>query len=168
MSYPGYRIFLKANFGNMRDKIHVDIGIGDIVKPELRKFSLFQYKGKPFFEGEMSLQVYPIETIFAEKLETIISKGTANSRMKDYHDLFLLLNKSLLNKDKLHRAINITFTNRNTAEQIINFDQSNLPAMQSLWHAHYQQLGDIAKDLKLPRNIEDIISKINNFLISFS
>jgi hypothetical protein len=39
------------------------------------------------FEGEISLVVYPPETIFAEKLETVLSKGAANSRMKDYHDL---------------------------------------------------------------------------------
>ncbi len=91
MDYPGYRFGLKGTFGRMRDKIQIDVGIGDVVTPTTRELHFFQYKGKPmFFEGEISLVVYPSETIFAEKLETVLSKGAANSRMKDYHDLLLL------------------------------------------------------------------------------
>jgi len=59
--------------------------VGDLVKAVEENFEPFLYKGKPIFAGEISLLVYPVETIFAEKLETIISKGAANSRMKDYH-----------------------------------------------------------------------------------
>jgi len=68
MNYPGYRVTLKTTFGNMKDKIQIDVGIGDIVKPVERAFHLFEYKGKPFFESEISLLVYPPETIFAEKM----------------------------------------------------------------------------------------------------
>ena len=91
MNYPGYRIILNTLFAKMKDKIHIDIGIGDVVEPQHREIKLFQYRGKPFFEDAVSLLVYPIETIFAEKLETILSKGSRNSRMKDYHDLILLM-----------------------------------------------------------------------------
>lgn len=70
----------------MKDKIQIDVGVGDAVEPKNLKIKLFQYRGKPFFEEAISLLVYPIETIFAEKLETVISKGAGNSRMKDYHD----------------------------------------------------------------------------------
>lgn len=90
MDYPGYRISLKAIFGRMKDRVQIDVGIGDVVTPIIRELHLFQYKGRPMFEGEISLIVYPPETIFAEKLETVLSKGAANSRMKDYHDLLLL------------------------------------------------------------------------------
>lgn len=166
MAYPGYRAFINARFGNMRDKIHIDIGIGDVVEPEIREISLFRYKGKPFFEEEMSLHIYPIETIFAEKLETIISKGSANSRMKDFHDLFLLLENSLLDKNKLHKAIEMTFANRNTVQKTIQFSPKNLSTMRNFWNAHYKQLGNIAKTLKLPRQLEEIIVKINAFLAS--
>jgi predicted nucleotidyltransferase component of viral defense system len=74
MAYPGYRIVLSASFGKMKDKIHVDVGVGDTVEPMIRKISLVQCRGNPLFEDTLSLQVYPIETIFAEKLETILSK----------------------------------------------------------------------------------------------
>lgn len=72
MKYPGYRTIFKASFAKMKDKIHVDVGIGDIVEPQNRKIKLFEYRGKPFFEESISLMVYPIETIFAEKLETVL------------------------------------------------------------------------------------------------
>ena len=76
---------------------------------------LVQYRGKPFFENTVSLQVYPIDTIFAEKLETILSKGAVNSRMKDYHDLILLIrNNTKFNLEKLREAVTNTFTNRGT------------------------------------------------------
>lgn len=79
MEYPGYRVTFTVSFAKMKDRIHVDVGIGDIVEPENREIELFKYRGKPFFEESISLLVYPIETIFAEKLETVLSKGPRNS-----------------------------------------------------------------------------------------
>lgn len=82
MEYSGYRTTFKVTFAKMKDIIHVDIGIGDIVEPQNRKIKLFEYRGKPFFEESISLLVYPIETIFAEKLETVLSKGSRNSSQR--------------------------------------------------------------------------------------
>lgn len=115
MNYPGYRITLNASFAKMKDKIHIDIGIGDAVEPQQLEIKLFQYRGKPFFEDTLSLLVYPIETIFAEKLETVLSKGSRNSRMKDYHDLFLLVrDRKLINLKKLAKTASNTFANNDT------------------------------------------------------
>lgn len=106
MDYPGYRVSLRAIFGRMKDRIHIDIGIGDVVSPAMRELNLLQYRGKPLFESEISLMVYPPETIFAEKLETVISKGAINSRMKDYHDLLLLSrNPGMIDFNKLQTAV---------------------------------------------------------------
>lgn len=70
---------------------------------------------QPIFEGRMTLQAYPIETIFSEKLETVVSKGAANSRMKDFHDLFLICKEEgLLDIVKLKDDIEKTFTYRGT------------------------------------------------------
>lgn len=165
MEYSGYRVSLKVEFGHMRDKIQIDIGIGDVVIPINRGLHLFEYKGKPMFEGEISLLVYPPETIFAEKLETIISKGSANSRMKDYHDLLLLTRDSKLVKlETLETAIKSTFKNRSTTFELINFDEAGLKSLQTLWTAHLKNLGKIALDLKLPQNIQEIIQEINAYL----
>ena len=107
MNYPGFRLSLNLKFGErMKDRIQVDIGVGDIADPKLESFELYHYKGKPIFEEAISLQVYPVETIFAEKLETITSKGAANSRMKDFHDLLLLCReRDLLNITKVRNDI---------------------------------------------------------------
>jgi len=162
MEYPGYRTIFKASFANMKDKIHVDVGIGDVVEPQNREIKLFKYRGKPFFEESISLLVYPIETIFAEKLETVLSKGSRSSRMKDFHDLLLLLrDKSLNNSKTLHENVKKTFDNRGTALKSIQFDESGQKALQHLWTAHLHGLGDIAKELDLPENISVIIDLIN-------
>jgi predicted nucleotidyltransferase component of viral defense system len=139
MNYPGFRVTMKLFFGEkMRDKIQVDIGIGDIVNPKIEILKLYHYKDKPFFEGSVSLRVYPIETIFAEKLETIISKGAANSRMKDFHDLLLIIREEgLLNTLKLHDDIFKTFSYRKTEKIIpISFTPDNYLKMQPLWINH--------------------------------
>jgi hypothetical protein len=104
MKYPGYRIILGVKFAQMKDKIHVDVGVGDVVNPLTREIMLAKYRGRPFFEDSISMLVYPVETIFSEKLETILSKGPGNSRMKDYHDLILLIrNEGLVDSEKLKK-----------------------------------------------------------------
>ena len=163
MAYPGYRVVLSASFGKMKDKIHVDVGVGDTVEPMTREISLVQCRGNPLFEEAISLQVYPIETIFAEKLETILSKGAGNSRMKDYHDLiFLIRNTEKIDLDKLKAAITNTFSNRGTAIRLIEFDKTSCMALQTLWTAHCHSLGTI-KDFNLPQEIATVIEEINQF-----
>jgi predicted nucleotidyltransferase component of viral defense system len=162
MEYPGYRTTLKVSFAKMKDKIHVDVGIGDIVEPQHKEIKLFEYRGKPFFEESISLLVYPIETIFAEKLETILSKGSRNSRMKDFHDLLLLLrDKNLQSSPKLQENVQKTFEHRGTALKLIQFDEASHKALQQLWKAHLQGLGDVAKELDLPENIKEVIEMLN-------
>lgn len=168
MNYPGFRITLNAEFAKMKDKIHIDIGIGDTVHPEPYEIKLIQYKGKPFFEGSTSLLVYPPETIFAEKLETVLSKGARNSRMKDYHDLYLLSCSRLIDPVKLGNAISDTFENRKASLTLIQFDPTELKLLQKLWIAHLSGLGSIAKNLKLPEDIELVIKKINQTVHSLS
>ena len=165
MEYPGYRIILNASFSKMRDKIQIDIGVGDTVTPLSYEIPLTQYRGKPFFESSISLLIYPPESIFAEKLETIISKGSSNSRMKDFHDLILLIhNEILINPEKLHDAIIQTFSNRDTELKPISFDEASLEAIQKLWSAHLKGLGDYAELLHLPTQISDGIDHINHYL----
>ncbi len=165
MDYPGYRVVLNTAFAKMKDKIQVDVGVGDIVDPLIHEIPLVHYRGKPFFEGTISLLVYPVETIFSEKLETILSKGAGNSRMKDYHDLILLIrNKKVLNKDKLGGAIINTFSNRGTPFRSIEFDATSLKTIQKLWTAHLHGLGDNAQDLNLPGDISIMIEEVNNYI----
>lgn len=166
MGYSGFRITLDAQFGKMRDKIQVDIGIGDVVVPIETTFNPFEYKGKPIFAGEISLYVYPPEAIFSEKLETIISKGAINSRMKDYHDLLVMIREpDFLNAEKLANSIQVTFNRRGTPTSLsIHFDSVGIQSLQALWNNHLRGLGVFRERLNLPNQIDDTINEINSWI----
>lgn len=166
MEYTGFRITLDAQFGKMRDKIQIDIGIGDVVAPVETTFTPFEYKGKPIFAGEISLYVYPPEAIFAEKLETIISKGAINSRMKDYHDLLVMIREpNFLDAEKLTNSIRATFNRRGTPISLsINFDSSGIQSLQALWSNHLRGLGVFRERLNLPDQIDDVINEVNGWV----
>lgn len=109
-SYGGIRVTMKAYIGNVRLPIQFDIGIGDAVTPMPRK-ALFPV----LLGGEPPLvRIYPKETVVSEKLETIVRRGFANSRMKDYYDLFVLSLEGELDSTILRRAIERTFARRRT------------------------------------------------------
>ena len=167
MNYPGFQARVAVQFGMMSDKFYVDIGVGDVVEPVTLTWPSFSYKDKPLFEDSISLEVYPVETIFAEKLETIISRGAANSRMKDYHDLLLLCRQSkLIDQIILKDNITETFQNRGTAFSIpVQFQPDELERMQALWNGHLRVLGASRSEaLGLPNNITTVIDELNHWL----
>jgi hypothetical protein len=168
MNYPGFRVLINVHFGAMKDRIRVDIGVGDVVEPRKESLELYQYKGRPIFEGGITLQVYPLETIFAEKLETIVTRGAANSRMKDFHDLFLISReKDLLNLGKLRGDIHKTFENRGTQKVLpLNFAEKDLQAMQRLWSAHLRGLGPVARSIHLPERMDELVQSLNAWLMA--
>lgn len=168
MNYLGYRAKLNVRFGNMKDRIQIDIGVGDIVDPKEISWELYRHKEQPFFESTISLQAYPIETIFSEKFQTIISRGAANSRMKDFHDILLLSRKdTLIDTKKIKENINTTFQHRNTEITIpIKFTEDESFRLQSLWATHLRTLGnEIKKELNFPDAITDLLREVNDFLV---
>ena len=167
MDHICYRMILSVKFGNMKDRIQLDVGVGDSVEPKQESLELYQYRGKPIFEGTISLQVYPIETIFAEKIDSIVSLADTNSRMKDYHDLFLLcLEKNIFNFPSLKKEIDRTFKNRKTTKAfLINFSDRAITKLQRLWTGHRGRLQINADSLGLPVHIKDAINEINGWLL---
>ena len=168
MNYPGFRSDIDVMFGpKMRDRIQLDIGIGDIVQPAAESLELYRCKGKPLFEDAMSLNVYPVETIFSEKLETVIAKGPANSRMKDYHDLLLLCRETgLLDPKKLNTSIIQTFENRKTEIAFpVEFPEAAWESLQKLWAAHRRSRAVDSEKMNLPKEIRDLVSEINDWLL---
>lgn len=105
----------------------------------------------------------PIYATTPEKLETILSKGSRNSRMKDFHDLLLLLrDKNLRNSKNLRESIKKTFANRGTILKPIQFEPSGYLALQKLWTSHLLGLGDVTKELQFPTSITTAIDIINS------
>jgi predicted nucleotidyltransferase component of viral defense system len=166
LAYPGFRVSLKAWLGKMDDRVQVDIGIGDVVTPVEEPIHLFEYKGKPIFEGEITLLAYPVEAILAEKLETIVYKGRDNSRMKDYHDVLLMLREpGMISVSAAKASITATFQHRNTAlGKSILFETDEVERMNALWTRHLIRIGKVRAKLALPDKIADVLAEINAWM----
>lgn len=114
MKYPGYQVSVIGKLGNTKTKVFIDIGVGDAVKATEITMKLLGTEKAPLFEKEIHLWAYPVESIFAEKLETAVARADQNSRMKDYHDLILLVRGDVVDKKAAKAAIQATFNNRGT------------------------------------------------------
>jgi predicted nucleotidyltransferase component of viral defense system len=153
--YPGYRISIIGKLGQIKQKINIDIGVGDVVRPTVLEIELMQ-DNEALFEESISLNSYPPDYIFAEKLEAIIHLGENNGRMKDFHDCIRIINDNSISKDNFKNAIDETFSNRNTKFSLINFEEDKLKARWVNFHTRNK-----IKESKL----KDLIEVINSFLI---
>lgn len=109
--YPGVRISMAANIGSYRQNLTFDIGFGDVIVPrpqELEYPTLFDAMEEP------NILAYSLETVVAEKFQTIIDRGRFNSRMKDYFDLYRIFSVHQFDDTLLSEAIKATFENRGT------------------------------------------------------
>ena len=109
--YPGIRLFVIAGLDTIRQRIQVNIGFGDIVIPSA---VLLNYPTLLPESGIPVVRAYSLETVVAEKFEAMIDLSAANSRMKDFYDVYQILAKQQLNPEHLAEAIRETFRNRNT------------------------------------------------------
>ena len=110
--YGGVRIDVRATLDGARLALQVDIGFGDAVTPEA------QHVTYPTLLNDVpapTLRAYPKATVVAEKLHAVTVLGMTNTRMKDFFDLWGLLHDTTPNDAELQRAIEATFTRRQTA-----------------------------------------------------
>lgn len=113
-NYSGTRVTLIGTIDGAKCTVQIDVGYGDAVTPapEIATYPVM-LKDMPAPE----LRVYPRYTVIAEKFEAIVSLGMANSRMKDYFDLWVLLRNATLDSAILEQAVHATFKRRGTALQ---------------------------------------------------
>ena len=108
--YGGVRVTMTVCLGKVRIPVQFDIGIGDAITPPPKKADF-----PVLLDGSIPrIKVYPKETVIAEKFETIVKRGLANSRMKDYYDLWMLSHDVAVDADTASRAIERTFNRRKT------------------------------------------------------
>lgn len=108
--YGGYRASILCRFENIRQVIPLDIATGDVITPNPIQYSF----SSVFGDAEIPIKAYPIETMLAEKLQTIYARGFLNSRNKDYYDLHILykLKSKAIDMPTLVRACERTFQYR--------------------------------------------------------
>ena len=148
--YPGIRVTMTTFFDGVRTPLKIDISTGDAITPKE-----VQYSFRLMLEDRsIAVWAYNLETVLAEKLETIITRATTNTRMRDFYDIFILeqLYGDTLNKQVLLNALLATARRRGTEQHLKAasevFDEvENNSYMQNLWTA-YQKKFSYASDLK--------------------
>ncbi len=126
--YPGLRLSLNANYEKMKVPLTIDVTTGDIITPAA------VVSGIPtmFDEGILKVYSYTIETILAEKLETIISRAEVNTRPRDFYDVYLLskLRSHEYNLSILKLALERTSKKRGSFD-VINRWKTIMPKIES-------------------------------------
>ena len=147
--YEGVRIGMRAQLQNMSVPIKIDISTGDAITPEEISFD---YR-LMFEERHIDILAYPIETLLAEKIESMLVRADANSRMRDFYDMHLLyrIQGAGIDAKTLSAALRATAEKRKTielldkAETILNLLDSS-DEMEKAWK-HYQRTTSYAAEI---------------------
>ena len=145
--YPGIRVSMTTTFDGVVTPLKIDISTGDAITPREVRYSF-----KLMLEDRsIDIWAYNLETVLAEKLETIITRTTTNTRMRDFYDIYILdqLHGNTLNRQTLYDALLATAKKRGTerhlaeAVDVLNEVESS-PVMQKLWESYRRKFSYVA------------------------
>lgn len=142
MEYPGIRVTMNANVGRLITPLKIDISTGDVITPRAIEFNYDLL----LEDRSIKLWSYNLETILAEKLQTVLARGILNTRMRDFYDIRMLLDtyEDKVNKAVLKDAFAATCKKRGTdhlqeqAEEIIKIIEAD-EQLQVLWRAYQKK-----------------------------
>ena len=148
--YPGIRVNMATIFDGVVTPLKIDISTGDAITPRKVRYSF-----KLMLEDRsIDIWAYNLETVLAEKLETIITRTTTNTRMRDFYDIYILeqLHGKSLNPDIFHDALLATALKRETEKHLsdakeVFHEVEDSGVMQGLWTA-YRKKFSYAADLE--------------------
>jgi predicted nucleotidyltransferase component of viral defense system len=159
LDYGGLRLRAIASVGGARINLTIDIGFGDALEPgaEVVDYPVMLDLPAP------RLRAYARETVIAEKFQAMVALGRANSRMKDFYDIWILSRSFAFDDDRLARAIAATFARRGTAipsglPDALTPEFAADEQKQSQWNAF---IGDVALD---PGTLGGVIDDLSSFL----
>ncbi len=161
--YGGYRVSLTGNYPPMAVPLKIDITTGDKITPReiVYSFNLM------FEERSINVLAYTVETILAEKLETIISRGNQNTRPRDYYDVYILntLQKQNIDNQILKEAFAATVKKRGTGHIVANYKEiietvANSTVMNNQW-TRYQKEFEYAKEI----SFENTCKAVNELIV---
>lgn len=155
--YGGYRIRLTAQLDSILTPLHIDISTGDVITPGAckRQFS-------EIFDNEKSYELlsYNIETVLAEKIETILRRSVYNTRPRDFYDVYVLSITQPFNIEVFKQALSATATQRNSVSVIDNQSQiittiENSSVLKDIWN-RYRKKFAYAREIEYSQIIEKI------------
>ena len=146
--YGGYRVMLKAKFDTLLIPLSIDVSTGDAITPHAVKYNFSE-----IFDDEKSYELwaYNIETVMAEKIETILRRGVFNTRPRDFYDAYILTTTQKFDKAVFADALKVTANHRGTTQQIAdvpsilrNIEESL--ELKTMWDKYRKQFA-YAKDI---------------------
>ena len=139
--YGGFRASLEAIYENINAPLSIDITAGDIItpKPVKRKFKSLFDTGNQF-----ELFTYNYETILAEKIETILRRSAANTRPRDFYDVYLIAKTQTYNPEIFKKAFSSTANHRGTTERVENIPEilkaiKESPILKQQWEKYQRE-----------------------------
>lgn len=164
--YGGFRAAIVAQYGSIRTPLKVDITTGDVITPDAVRYCF----PSSFEEKQIEVWAYPIETILAEKVETILRRSVLNTRLRDFYDVYILLKT---HGDAVDKAVFVTAL-QNTAkkrgslvaiqdwERIIRGIQADA-IMQQRWE-QYRKTYRYAREIEFAEVIEAVEEILRSFI----
>ena len=162
--YGGYRVALDAIYETIVTPMTIDVSTGDVITPEAVKYN---FTG--IFDGELTFEVwaYNIETVLAEKIETILRRSMFNTRPRDFYDAYILITTQNFDKATFTEALDKTIEHRGTRNQINDFGStmeivSESADLRRMW-INYQSQFPYAKDISFEEvcnSIMELLAKI--------
>lgn len=158
--YGGYRVMLDARYDTILASLSIDVSTGDAITPHAVEFSFNE-----IFDDSKSFQLwaYNIETVLAEKVETILLRTVFNTRPRDFYDAYILATTQRYDPALFKQALQATAAHRGTTERIADVvgiiqDISKSNALCTMWDKYRKQFA-YAKDISFERIIE-VLCKI--------
>jgi predicted nucleotidyltransferase component of viral defense system len=153
--YGGYRIKLTAVYDTIETPLAVDITTGDVITPHAVKYTI-----NGIFDEDKQIEIwaYNIETVMAEKIETILRRSTLNTRPRDYYDMFILSTTQDYDGVLLKEAVSATAEHRGTADQISDIQTlltsiTESAELRQMWEKYCRDF-DYASDISFAQVIK--------------
>ena len=155
--YGGYRVMLNARFDTIITPLSMDVSTGDAITPHAVQYNFFE-----IFDDEKTYELwaYNIETVMAEKVETILRRGVFNTRPRDFYDAYILTTTQKFDNAVFADALSATAKHRGTTEQIadvpsILYNIEESPELKTMWGKYRKQFS-YAKDITYEQIMDSI------------
>lgn len=159
--YQGLRAYLNVDYGVMHGLLTMDITAGDSIYPGVQQM----FFKRNFEKSLLKAYSYPVETVIAEKLETIVTRGVFNTRPRDYYDVYMLAKSVDFDLPTLKQALLATAEHRKTKDVVTQEYAQRLSVIehnelvQNQWH-RYCKTFSYAKGIPF----EDVFAAVKKLL----
>lgn len=158
--YGGYRVKINAIYDTMQTPFQIDVSTGDVITPQAVKYV---FRGIFDEEKHIELWAYTIETVMAEKIETILRRNALSTRPRDFYDIYILSTTQTYDMTLLKKALKATAMHRGTTEEIADIPKlmkiiENSEDLKKMWDKYRKEFS-YAADI----SYEQLIIVLKNF-----